>query len=202
MGGQDKLFASLGGRPLLERSLAAVAGAREVGRIVLVVAPGREADAAALGNRRVVAIVPGGAHRGASVEWDSGLSRRSGRRTRTATGATRRGHRPGRPRPRWGPPTGDPRARLCGRGRRGGARRRDPGPSGHGHAETHRERPGRRDRGPLAPVPRRRPPRARAPRSCDGRWRRFQRTARGGSRTRPPCWRPVQSPSTPSPETP
>ena len=68
MGGPDKVFASLGGRPLLERTLAAIAGAREVGRIVLVVAPGREGAAAALGNGRVAAVVPGGTHRGASVE--------------------------------------------------------------------------------------------------------------------------------------
>lgn len=68
MGGPDKLFASLGGRPLLERTLAAIAAAPDVGRIVLVVAPGREAEAAALVSHRVVAIVPGGTHRGASVE--------------------------------------------------------------------------------------------------------------------------------------
>ena len=68
MGGPDKLFASLGGRPLLERSLAALAGAREVGRIVLVVAPGREAAVAHLAIGKVVAVIPGGAHRGASVE--------------------------------------------------------------------------------------------------------------------------------------
>jgi 2-C-methyl-D-erythritol 4-phosphate cytidylyltransferase/2-C-methyl-D-erythritol 2,4-cyclodiphosphate synthase len=67
MGGQDKLLASLGGRPLLERTLAAVGGAPEVGRVVLVVAPGREAAAAALGGR-VTAIIAGGTHRGASVE--------------------------------------------------------------------------------------------------------------------------------------
>jgi 2-C-methyl-D-erythritol 4-phosphate cytidylyltransferase/2-C-methyl-D-erythritol 2,4-cyclodiphosphate synthase len=68
MGGPDKLFAPLGGRPLLERTLRAVAGAPEVGRIVVVVAPGREADAAALGGGRITAIIPGGTHRGASVE--------------------------------------------------------------------------------------------------------------------------------------
>ncbi len=68
MGGPDKLYASLGGRSMLERSLAAVAGAPEVIRIVLVVAPGREADAAALVGGRVAAVIPGGIHRGASVE--------------------------------------------------------------------------------------------------------------------------------------
>lgn len=68
MGGRDKLFASLGGRPLLERSLAAIAGSREVGRIVLVVAPGREAEAARLLPGRVAAVISGGIHRGASVE--------------------------------------------------------------------------------------------------------------------------------------
>lgn len=68
MGGLDKLFASLAGRSLLERSLAAVSGAPEVGRIVLVVAPGREAEAAALTHGRAVTVVPGGTHRGASVE--------------------------------------------------------------------------------------------------------------------------------------
>ena len=61
-------FATLGGRPLLEHSLAALAGAPEVRRIVLVVAPGREADAAALSSGRVVTVIPGGTHRGASVE--------------------------------------------------------------------------------------------------------------------------------------
>jgi 2-C-methyl-D-erythritol 4-phosphate cytidylyltransferase/2-C-methyl-D-erythritol 2,4-cyclodiphosphate synthase len=68
MGGQDKLFASLGGRPLLEWSIAALARAPEVGRIVLVVAPGRESYLAPIRLDRVVAVVPGGSHRGASVE--------------------------------------------------------------------------------------------------------------------------------------
>ena len=68
MGGTDKLQVTLGGRPLLERSLAAIAAAPEVRRIVLVVAPGREIGAAALLPGRVAAVVPGGSHRGASVE--------------------------------------------------------------------------------------------------------------------------------------
>lgn len=68
MNGRDKLFLSLGARPLLERSIAAIAGAPEVDRIVLVVAPGREADASVLDLGRVTAVVPGGTHRGASVE--------------------------------------------------------------------------------------------------------------------------------------
>ena len=68
MGGLDKLFAPLGGRPLLERSLAAVAGAPEVRWIALVVAAGREAEAARLAAGRVAAVVSGGKHRGASVE--------------------------------------------------------------------------------------------------------------------------------------
>ncbi|HSO30203.1 MAG TPA: 2-C-methyl-D-erythritol 4-phosphate cytidylyltransferase [Candidatus Sulfomarinibacteraceae bacterium] len=68
MGGQDKLVAMLGGRPLLERTIAAIARAPEVDRIVLVVAPGREPDLASLRGSRVVAVVPGGEHRGASVE--------------------------------------------------------------------------------------------------------------------------------------
>lgn len=68
MGGTDKLFAPLGGRPLLERSLAAIAAAPELRWIVLVVAPGREAQAADLLPGRIATIVPGGAHRAASTE--------------------------------------------------------------------------------------------------------------------------------------
>lgn len=68
MGGPDKLFAPLGGRPLLEHSLVALAAAPEVDRIVLVVAAANEPEAAGLRMDRVVAVVPGGSHRGASVE--------------------------------------------------------------------------------------------------------------------------------------
>lgn len=68
MGGPDKLLAPLGGRPLLEHSLAALAAAPEVDRIVLVVAAGREPDSTRLRIDRVAAVVPGGDHRGASVE--------------------------------------------------------------------------------------------------------------------------------------
>ncbi|HEX5588936.1 MAG TPA: 2-C-methyl-D-erythritol 4-phosphate cytidylyltransferase [Candidatus Limnocylindrales bacterium] len=68
MAGTDKPFAPLGGRPVLAWSLAAIAAAPEVRRIVLVVAAGREAAAAALLPGRVDAVVVGGSHRGASVE--------------------------------------------------------------------------------------------------------------------------------------
>jgi 2-C-methyl-D-erythritol 4-phosphate cytidylyltransferase/2-C-methyl-D-erythritol 2,4-cyclodiphosphate synthase len=68
MGGTDKLVAPLGGRPLLARSLAAIAAAPEIRRIVLVVAAGRETEAATLMPDRVAAVVIGGTHRGASVE--------------------------------------------------------------------------------------------------------------------------------------
>lgn len=68
MGGRDKLFAMLGGRPVLARTLDAVAGTPEVRHIVVVVAKGREAAAAALLPGRIGAVVPGGTHRGASVE--------------------------------------------------------------------------------------------------------------------------------------
>jgi 2-C-methyl-D-erythritol 4-phosphate cytidylyltransferase / 2-C-methyl-D-erythritol 2,4-cyclodiphosphate synthase len=68
MGGTDKVFARLGGRPLLEWSVAALAAAPEVRHIVVVVAPGRESSAAELLSGRVGRIVAGGDHRGASVE--------------------------------------------------------------------------------------------------------------------------------------
>ena len=68
MGGTDKLFAPLAGRSLLEWSLAAIAAAPEVRHIVLVVAAGRETEAASLLSGRVAALATGGAHRGASVE--------------------------------------------------------------------------------------------------------------------------------------
>jgi 2-C-methyl-D-erythritol 4-phosphate cytidylyltransferase/2-C-methyl-D-erythritol 2,4-cyclodiphosphate synthase len=68
MKGTDKLTASLGGRPLLERTLAAFAATRAVDRIVLVVAASAVADAVALLPGRLAAVVPGGSHRGASVE--------------------------------------------------------------------------------------------------------------------------------------
>jgi len=68
MEGRDKLFALLGGRPLLGRTLAAFVAAPEVRHIVVVIAKERQADAAALFPGRIAALVPGGAHRGASVE--------------------------------------------------------------------------------------------------------------------------------------
>lgn len=68
MGGTDKLAASVGGQPLLQRTVAAMAAATAVDRIVLVVAPERVADAATLLPGRLAAVVPGGSHRGASVE--------------------------------------------------------------------------------------------------------------------------------------
>ncbi|MCI0582898.1 MAG: 2-C-methyl-D-erythritol 4-phosphate cytidylyltransferase, partial [Chloroflexi bacterium] len=68
MGGPDKLYARLAGRPLLEWSLATIAAVPGIRHIVLVVAPGREAEAAALLPDRTATVVVGGSHRGASVE--------------------------------------------------------------------------------------------------------------------------------------
>ncbi|MEO7665030.1 MAG: 2-C-methyl-D-erythritol 2,4-cyclodiphosphate synthase, partial [Candidatus Limnocylindrales bacterium] len=68
MGGIDKLVAVLGGQPLIVRSVAAVRAAPEVDRIVVVVAPGREAEIEAVLVGSADAVVAGGDHRGASVE--------------------------------------------------------------------------------------------------------------------------------------
>lgn len=69
MRGLDKRLAPLGGRPLIVRTLEAVAGATIVDRIVLVMGPGPALDAVrAMLPSRVVAVVAGGRHRGASVE--------------------------------------------------------------------------------------------------------------------------------------
>ncbi|MEW5992613.1 MAG: 2-C-methyl-D-erythritol 2,4-cyclodiphosphate synthase [Chloroflexota bacterium] len=67
MAGADKIFAALAGRPLLAWSLATLAAA-SVRHLVVVVAPGRESDAAALVPGRGATVVAGGNHRGASVE--------------------------------------------------------------------------------------------------------------------------------------
>ena len=68
MGGVDKRLAPLGGRPLLIRTLEAVAASPAVERIVLVMGPGAALDALRpFLPEAVVAIVPGGEHRGASV---------------------------------------------------------------------------------------------------------------------------------------
>jgi 2-C-methyl-D-erythritol 4-phosphate cytidylyltransferase/2-C-methyl-D-erythritol 2,4-cyclodiphosphate synthase len=68
MGGVDKRLAPLGGRPLLVRTLEAIAAAPIVGRIVLVMGPGPALEALRPAvPAAVVAIVPGGEHRGASV---------------------------------------------------------------------------------------------------------------------------------------
>jgi 2-C-methyl-D-erythritol 4-phosphate cytidylyltransferase/2-C-methyl-D-erythritol 2,4-cyclodiphosphate synthase len=69
MAGTDKLLAPIGERPLLSWTLAAMAASPAVGRLVLVVAPGREVEfgAARWLPVRVDAVVAGGATRGASV---------------------------------------------------------------------------------------------------------------------------------------
>ena len=69
MGGTDKLTASVGGRPLLAWTLAAIAGAAEVERIVVVVAEGSQAmvRAAAWLPAAVVEVVVGGSRRQESV---------------------------------------------------------------------------------------------------------------------------------------
>jgi 2-C-methyl-D-erythritol 4-phosphate cytidylyltransferase/2-C-methyl-D-erythritol 2,4-cyclodiphosphate synthase len=69
MGGTDKLFAPIGGRPLLAWTLDAIAAVEEVERIVVVTAPERTAEvrAAAWLPASVVAVVEGGDRRQASV---------------------------------------------------------------------------------------------------------------------------------------
>ena len=68
MEGIDKRLAPLGGRPLLIRTLEAVAASPSVERIVLVMGPGPGLDTLRpLLPEAVIAIVPGGDHRGASV---------------------------------------------------------------------------------------------------------------------------------------
>ena len=68
MAGIDKRLAPLGGRPLLIRTLEAVAASPVVERIVLVMGPGPALEEIRpLLPEAVVAIVPGGEHRGASV---------------------------------------------------------------------------------------------------------------------------------------
>ncbi len=68
MAGVDKRLALLAGRPLLARSLDAIAAAAVVERIVLVMGPGPALEALRpFLPPAVVAIVPGGEHRGASV---------------------------------------------------------------------------------------------------------------------------------------
>ena len=82
MAGVDKRLALLGGRPLLIRTLDAIAAAPIVDRIILVMEEGP-----ALETLRpwlppsVVRIVPGGAHRGASVEAGFRALEVGGRRT-------------------------------------------------------------------------------------------------------------------------
>jgi len=68
MGGIDKRLALIGGRALLVRTLEAIAAAAVVERIVLVMGSGAALDRIRPDlPDRVVAIVPGGDHRGASV---------------------------------------------------------------------------------------------------------------------------------------
>ena len=67
MGGLDKQFAALAGRPVLAHTVAAFEAAPEVDAIAIVVNPATAADVAALGRaegwRKVVATPPGGARR-------------------------------------------------------------------------------------------------------------------------------------------
>ena len=69
MAGRDKLLSIVGGRPLVAWSLAAVAAAPTVGRIVLVVPADRVSDYAAAGwlPAKVAAVIAGGARRQESV---------------------------------------------------------------------------------------------------------------------------------------
>ena len=71
MGGRDKLFAVVGGQPLLAHTLSAFAGCRGVHRVVLVLSPenmerGRELVAEA-GFSKVAAVCQGGERRQDSV---------------------------------------------------------------------------------------------------------------------------------------
>lgn len=69
MGGIDKMLAPLGGRPLIVRTLEALAASPRVERIVLVMGSGPALETIRPQLPAVVAaIVPGGPHRGASVE--------------------------------------------------------------------------------------------------------------------------------------
>ncbi len=69
MGGTDKLAVEIGGRPLLAWTLAALAAAPQVARMVVVTSPERLADVAAADwlPRSVVAVVAGGGRRQESV---------------------------------------------------------------------------------------------------------------------------------------
>ncbi|MEP6639388.1 MAG: 2-C-methyl-D-erythritol 4-phosphate cytidylyltransferase, partial [Chloroflexota bacterium] len=69
MGGEDKLAAEIEGRPLLAWTLAALAAAREVERIVVVTTADRRADVAAADwlPANVVEVVIGGERRQESV---------------------------------------------------------------------------------------------------------------------------------------
>jgi 2-C-methyl-D-erythritol 4-phosphate cytidylyltransferase len=71
MGGRDKLFAAVGGKPLLAHTLGAFDACRSIGRVVLVLSPenmerGKELVAEA-GFSKVAAICPGGERRQDSV---------------------------------------------------------------------------------------------------------------------------------------
>ena len=88
MGGIDKRLAPLGGRPLIVRTLEALAASPRVERIVLVMGPGPALEAVRpILPAAVTAIVPGGSHRGASVE--AGF--RALQALDSATGSTRIG---------------------------------------------------------------------------------------------------------------
>ncbi len=69
MDGADKLAAAIGGRPLLAWTLAAVASAPEIERIVVVTSPGQQAEIAGAAwlPAKVVDVVGGGARRQESV---------------------------------------------------------------------------------------------------------------------------------------
>jgi 2-C-methyl-D-erythritol 4-phosphate cytidylyltransferase / 2-C-methyl-D-erythritol 2,4-cyclodiphosphate synthase len=69
MDGADKLAADVGGRPLLAWTLAAIASAPEIGRLVVVTSPERQADIAGASwlPAQVVDVVVGGTRRQESV---------------------------------------------------------------------------------------------------------------------------------------
>ena len=196
MAGVDKLMAPIGDRPLLAWTLEALAAAPEVERIVLVVAsdavgairaaswlPAKVDAVVAGGERRQDSVAAGwpGSMRSAPPSGDAGRrpgpSATSGSCSST-TAADRPSRRPWSARSPVPRRSTAPRSRSCRSSRRSsastvaGSRRPSTGPS----------------------CARRRPRRAFGRTCCARRWRVTRRTGRSRGPTRPPCWRPVESP--------
>src|SRR3972149_1888226 len=144
MGGPDKLLVPLGGRPLLARALEAVAASPVVGRIVLVMKPSPTLDALRPSlPSKVVAVVPGGDHRGSSVAAGlAALTSPDG----AAAGPMRAGVGPDGAPPPGGPGSGGRRRRGDPRARGGNSR----WPWGRFRPAPARRSPGR-DGGQIGP---------------------------------------------------